>query len=169
MHMHKTMKTKLLSLILIASVALVSGCTTVSNPDNSTSRVPDVAQMQAVAQSAAFLGTEIWLNGLGDRTRVPAHPDDRTKFVMARDSLRALIAAGTFSSADLKAVLQQLPIKELQGSEGVLIVGEVVILWDRYGRQLASLDKAQVFETYILPVAQSILDGLNLALGPPCV
>jgi hypothetical protein len=77
-----------------------------------------------------------------------------------------LIAAGNFSAADLTAALQALPVKELQGGEGTLIVGEAVILWDQYGRQLASLDKAQVFQTYILPVAKAIYEGLDMALGP---
>src|ERR1044071_557823 len=129
-----------------------------------TNTVPDVQQMTAIAKSAAYLGTSVYLNGLPPR--LAGHPGDRPAFVTARSSLGALIAAGNFSAADLTAALQALPVKELQGGEGTLIVGEAVILWDQYGRQLASLDKAQVFQTYILPVAKAIYEGLDMALGP---
>lgn len=141
------------------------GCTTVTAPDGTTQSLPNVQLMQTTAQSAAFLGTTVWLTGLGDKSNVPAHPQDRQYFELSRQSLRILIAGGTFSSADLAHALQSLPVTELQGSEGTLIVGEAVILWDQYGRQLVSLDKTLVFETYILPVAKSILAGLDLALG----
>lgn len=168
------MKKKILSicaaLSAIAILILAPGCKTATfsqiNADGTTNivtkSVPDVAQMQAVAKSAAYLGTTIWLQGIPPN--VPAHPADLQKFVLARNSLKTLIAAGTFSAADLTSALQALPVKQFQGTNGSLIVGEAVILWDQYGQQLASLDKAQVFSTYILPVAQSILDGLNMAL-----
>ena len=156
----------MLAALLVCSSGCTSVTTTGTDGTTSTQRVPDVKQMQLIAQSATYLGTTIWLDGLGDGTRVRAHPQDRAKFETARTALKALIAAGTFTAADLKNALQSLPVAELQGSEGSLVIGEAVVLWDVYGRQLASLDKAQVFSTYILPVAQSILDGLNLALGP---
>lgn len=168
------MKSKLTPLLglagVIGLVGLSSGCKTVTTTDpgtgaTNTVSVPDVKQMQIVAQSAAYLGTTIWLDGLGDGTRVPAHPQDRAKFELARQALKILIAGGTFSAADLKEALLMLPVKELQGAGGNLVIGEAVVLWDVYGRQLANLDKAQVFSTYLLPVAQSILAGLNMALG----
>lgn len=151
-----------------AALSLTPGCTTVqtTNPDGttSTSKVPNVAAMSSIAQSAVYIGTTVYLNGIPPT--VAAHPQDRAAFETARTSLRALIAAGTFSASDLTASLQALPIKQLQGSSGTLIVGEAVILWDQYGQELVSLDKAQVFDTYILPVAKSILAGLDQALGP---
>jgi hypothetical protein len=104
------------------------------------------------------------LNGIAPA--IPAHPGDRDKFNLARTSLKTLIAAGTFSPADLTAALQSLPVSELKGDTGSLIVGEGVMLWDQYGQQLASLDKAQVFDTYVLPMAKAILAGLDQALGP---
>lgn len=153
---------RLMGMVLAAALLATPGCTTTSTGQ----KVPDVALMQSVAKSATFLGTSIYLNGLGDKTRFPAHPESREKFETARTSLRILIASGTFTAADLTAALQALPVKELQGAEGTMLVGEVVILWDAYGRQLASLDKAKVFDTYILPVAKAVLEGLDMALGP---
>jgi hypothetical protein len=135
-------------------------------PVTNTVTVPDVATMTKIAKSATYLGTSVYLNGLGDKTRVPAHPDARPQFELARTSVKALIAAGTFSAADLTAALQSLPVKELQGGDGTLIVGEAVILWDDYGQELAKLDQTKVFATYILPVATAIAEGLDMALGP---
>lgn len=154
---------------LLAIVGVAGfGCRTVTYQDPgtgaiSTNRVPDVVLMAGIAKSAAYLGTEIYLQGIPPR--VPGHPEARGAFETARNSLQTLIAAGTFSASDLTAALQSLPVKELQGAQGTLIVGEAVILWDEYGQQLANLDKAKVFPTYILPVAQALLDGLNMALG----
>ena len=160
----------LLAMALAASLMLGSiGCSTVvstrADGTIATNKVPDVQMMVSLAKSAGYLGTSVYLNGLGDGSKVPAHPQARPQFETARLAVRTLLAAGSFSPADLTAALQALPIKELQGDQGTLVVGEAVILWDTYGQQLANLDKAKVFETYIKPVAQGLLDGLDMALG----
>ncbi len=139
--------------ILFLIPLLLAGCTTTPTGQ----QVPDVATMQVVARSATYVGTRLWLE---------ANPQDRVKFEAARLGLRALIAAGSFDAQQLTAVLSQLPVKELRGDLGTVVIDTAVVLWDQYGRQLASLDKQQVFNTYVLPVAQSILAGLDLAMGP---
>jgi hypothetical protein len=164
----------LAAIALLALLFTTSACHTVANysVDDTgktnvvTSTVPDAAMVQVVAttaKSAAYLGTKIYLEGLPPR--LPAHPEAREQFELARTSLRGLIALGSFSAGDLTTALQTLPIQELKGENGTLLVGEAIVLWDTYGRQLASLDKAQVFEGYIKPVSQAILDGLDMALG----
>jgi len=114
--------------------------------------------MCSVAKNATYIGSTYWLK---------SHPQDREKFELARKSITTLIAAGSFDTAALTTALQNLPIRELQGDTGVLIIGGAIELWDVYGRELGKLDQGKVFETYILPVAQSILTGLDLALAPP--
>lgn len=162
-----TMKNILILLSLSLTLTLAAGCKTMTRPGSTnTVTVPDVELMKSTAQSAAFIGTTIYLNGLGT-DNIPAHPEARAAFETARLSLRTLIAAGSFSPSDLTAVLKSLPVQELKGDAGTLVIGEAVILWDQYGRQLADLDKAQVFNTYVLPVAKAILNGLDLAMGPP--
>jgi hypothetical protein len=164
---------KVLALLLAGAVlAIGSGCKTVVSTDangiTSTNKVPDQVAIDlsvGVARSAAYLGTKIYLEGLPPG--LPGHPNDRQAFELARTSVKGLIAAGTFSSTDLTAALQGLPLKELKGDSGTLIVGEAVVLWDQYGKMLADLDKAQAFKTFVLPFAQAIADGLDLALGPP--
>lgn len=163
----------LMALFATALLAFTStGCKTVTTTDAAgvlqTNRVPDQLAIDlsaGVARSAAYLGTKIYLEGLPPR--LAGHPQDRQSFELARTSVKGLIAAGSFTSADLTTALQGLPIQELKGAEGTLIVGEAVVLWDQYGRMLASLDKAQAFKTFVLPFAQAIADGLDLALGPP--
>lgn len=156
----------------LMAALLGAGCTktTLSVPSNGTNQVstvsvPDVQLMCGVAKSAAYLGTSVWLYGLPPG--LAGHPQDREAFETARTSIKALIAAGSFTSGDLSAALQALPIKELQGESGTIVVGEAVILWDTYGRQLANLDKTRVFETYLLPVATALCQGLDMALPKP--
>ena len=143
-----------LAILTVISLLLLPGC--VTGPDGK--KVPDVALMSSIAQDASYFGTTFYLQ---------AKPEARPMFVLARDSLAGLIAAGQFSPADLTACLQKLPVRSLQGERGMIIVSAAVTLWDAYGRQLATLDQDKVFDTYVLPVAQSILAGLDLALAPP--
>jgi hypothetical protein len=155
------------AVLAVASIGCKTVVTTDANGISSTNKVPDqvaIAIATGAAKSAAYLGTKIYLEGIPPR--LAGHPNDRPAFETARASVKTLIAAGTFSSGDLSSALQGLPIKELQGGKGTLIVGEAVTLWDTYGRLLASLDKAQAFQEFVLPFAQAIADGLDLALGP---
>ena len=146
---------KLIGIIgLAALLAGITGCSTTPTGQ----KVPDVKAMSAVAQSAAAIGSMVWLEH---------NPGDRATFEQVRTGLRILIASGTFQASDLTTLLRQLPIKELKGDSGTLIVGTAVTLWDVYGRQLTDLDKAQVFATYVLPVAQAILAGLDQGMGGP--
>jgi hypothetical protein len=162
----------LMALLACAVLAMGStGCKTVTTTDaagvTTTNRVADqavIALAAGTAKSAAYLGTKIYLEGLPPK--LAGHPNDRAAFETARASVKALIAAGSFSPSDLTTALQNLPIKELQGESGTLIVGEAVVLWDSYGRMLASLDKAQAFQQFVLPFAQAVAEGLDLALGP---
>jgi hypothetical protein len=140
-----------LTAALIAGLTTFAGCTTTPTGQ----RVPDVGAMTFTAQSASYVGARMWLR---------EHPEDRSAFERSRDGLKILIAAGTFSAQDLTVALQKLPIRELRSDEGAVIVDVAVVLWDNYGRQLADLDKARVFDTYILPVAKAIYKGLDQAL-----
>jgi len=129
---------RVLPLLLVVGLLAAPGC--VTGPDGK--RVPDVQLMQSVAKDASYLGTTFYLR---------AQPQDRPLFLLARDSLATLIAAGSFSPDQLSQALSNLPIRELKGEQGELIVGAAVTLWDAYGRQLAALDQDKVFETYVQP------------------
>lgn len=140
---------------LIAAAALfATGCTTTQTG----SKTVDPAILRLVAQEAAAVGSTVWLQG---------HPNDREAFTLARTSLRALIATGTGSPADLQAALASLPISQLQGSGGAVIVSGAVVLLDAAGRQLTALDSKQIWSGYVLPVAQGLEAGLSQGLGAP--
>lgn len=142
---------KYITLIVAALCISFAGCTTTSTGQ----KVVDPVLLQAIAQSAAATGASFWLQD---------HANDREQFDMARKSLRALIATGNGSAADLQAALQSLPIKQLQGQKGVIIVSSAVTVLTIAGKELAKLDKGQVYSLYVLPVAQGLLDGLDQAL-----
>lgn len=143
-----------------ATLALIltftPGCTTTQTGKS----VPDAVVLQAVAQEAASVGATFWMQ---------AHPENRAEFELARTSLRSLVAAGNGSVADLQQALSDLPIKQLSGSSGQVIVSGAVVLIDAAGKELAKLDSAGVWSFYVQPVAQGLLAGLDQALGsgPP--
>ena len=156
---HKNLVDLTLYGLLVAILALLALFVQACATDPATGkRVPDVDRMQSIAKDATAIGTRDYLT---------LKPEDRGKFIMARNALSALIAAGEFNAADLETALAQLPIKQMQGGKGAILIDSAIILWDAYGQEVTRLDKAQVFETYILPVAKSILDGLNIGLAPP--
>jgi len=155
-------KIKLLFLIsagaaLILTAGLTTGCKTTSNADGTTTKTVDPIVLQVIAQDASAVGTSVFLQ---------TNPQYRPAFELARTSIKALLAAGNGSPADLQAALAGLPLAQLKGTQGALIVSSAVTLIDLAGRQLQAADKKQVWATYVQPVAQGIADGLDQALGP---
>lgn len=147
---------------LLAVLAFAPGCTSVrtvgADGTAVTNSVPDPTILRITAQEAAALGGQFWL---------AEHPENRPEFELARTSLAALIATGNGTPADLQAALAQLPIKQLEGSSGAVIISGAVVLLDAAGRQLVKLDSKQVWSAYVEPVAQGLLAGLDQALATP--
>lgn len=150
--MKNRIKFTVLALVCTTLSVAPFGCTT--TPTGQT--IPDPAVLQLTAQEAAAIGTQLWLG---------SHPTDRAQFETARASLRILLGAGRGSAADLQAALSSLPIKQLSGTNGSVIVTTAAILISKGGQQLAKLDTAGVWSYYVEPVAQGLLDGLNQALA----
>jgi len=142
------------ALLLLSLVATISftGCTTTSTGQ----KVVDPAVLQGIAQSAASTASYIYLQ---------SNPQDRDKFVLAQKSLQALIASGSGDVAGLQNALTTLPIKQLQGTQGAIIVANAVTVINIASKELTKLDKNQVASLYVLPIAQGLLDGLNQTLG----
>jgi hypothetical protein len=147
------MKKHLLSLLAVIALTL-TGCTTTQTGKT----IPDPTVLRITAQEAAALGGQFWLSN---------HPQDRQAFILAQTSLKALIATGNGSPAELQSALASLPIKELNGTNGSVIVAGAVVLIDAAGRQLLKLDKAQVWSAYVEPIAQGLAAGLDQALATP--
>ena len=144
--------TKLITIAIFTLTILFTGCTTTSTGQ----KVVDPTVLQAIAQSAASTGSYIYLQ---------SNPQDRDKFVIAQKALQALIASGSGNVAQLQSALSTLPIKQLQGTQGAVIVANAVTLINIASKELTKLDTNQVASVYVLPIAQGLLDGLTQTLG----
>lgn len=140
--------------ILLSLIALLSLSACVTTPQGA--KAPDPAVLRVVAMEAAAVGSQMWLAN---------NPDDREKFELARTSLRALIATGNGTPADLRAALISLPIDQLKGQNGAVIITSAVILLDSAGQQITARDSKGIWANYVLPVAQGLDMGLTQTLG----
>jgi hypothetical protein len=141
----------LVSAFCILTSALLLGCASVgSNPAADAQRIQ---RLSTVAEIAAFSGTTYWLQ---------SHPADRVYFAASLAALDALLKDRNYDPQALTAALSSLPIKQLQGDKGALIVSAATILYDGYASEVVNLDKA----TYIAPVISAIRNGLFRALNP---
>lgn len=140
-------------LLAIAMLCLVmAGC--VTSPTGN--RTVDPIVLTAVSQEAAAVGASLWLS---------SHPQDRAQFELARTSLAALVALGNGSPADLQVALSGLPIAQLKGTQGSVIVSGAVVLLDTAGRELAKVDSSKIYDDFVKPVAQGLIAGLDQALS----
>lgn len=143
------MRNKIAAILLAVTMSgFLSGCKT---PEQSQAAV---LLFSIAAKDATYLGMS---------SDLKAHPEHRQAVVLARDSLKAFVAAGTLDSATLLAVLQQLPVGEFKGDRGAMIVGDIVILVDQFGKILKLKDNTQ-FQNFGIPIANAIVLGLTLAL-----
>jgi hypothetical protein len=65
------------------------------------------------------------------------------------------------TAADFKAALDQLPIKELKGSQGDLAVGATLILYDAFAREHVNLDA----NIWLRPIMAAVERGLTRGMG----
>lgn len=101
---------QILALALIA-LTLVGCATTPQTPEDRA------RQLGEIAHFAAHVGTV---------ERLKAHPEDRPAFVVA-EALLAQVAGDTNATpAQLYDALRGLPVEELEGPYGALVIGAVV-------------------------------------------
>jgi hypothetical protein len=140
--------------LLTSTLAFTPGCVTTETGQ----KIPDPVLLQSVSFEAASVGATFWLQSHPD-------PETRAQFVLVQASLRTLVSAGSGDLAQLQAALSDLPIKQLSGTNGQVIVGGAVVLIDAAGKQLLKLDSKGIYPHYVQPVAQGVLAGLDIALG----
>jgi hypothetical protein len=138
------MKTPLILLALCAMIC--AGCKTTGGQSTITP-----GRVATVAEFAAFEGATIWL---------AKHPEDRLAFEVARDALTVLYNGTNATPADVRAVFEKLPIKELKGSEGAVYIGGAIILYDALVRENVNLDSNE----WLKPVILGLKHGLDSAL-----
>ena len=137
------------SYLLIAALALAlnTGCSVFKATEpTGAQRVERVA---AIAELAAYTGTAL---------RLVDHPEDRAKFQAASD---ALAATTTGDSAALQRVLATLPVKELKGEKGAVIIGAAVLLYETELKRLTTIDQTSLAGA----VSKSVRSGIARALA----
>jgi len=105
-----------LSLMLTSSLCLMlMGCTWFKT----SSAQKQIALASTLAYEATFIGVTLDLK---------AHPDRRPSYAVAQGFLSTFITTNT-GYGDLAVALQKLPIKELKGENGALIVSGIVTIY----------------------------------------
>lgn len=133
--------------IILASVIIsLCGCS-IFKPAQPT-ETQRIERVAAIAELAAYTGTAL---------RLVDHPEDRPKFLAASD---ALAAATTTDPAALQRVLATLPVKELRGEKGAVIVGAAVLLYETELKRLTSIDQS----SFVGAVSKSVRSGIARAL-----
>ncbi len=105
----------------------------------------------AAITEAAMVGSAVALND---------SPELRPAFQTAHDDLGALLATGSLNAAQLTKILNELPIKELQGSNARIIIGATLVLFDSYIQTATDINKVAA----VKDVAQALYSGLDAAL-----
>lgn len=132
--------------LLIAPVAvlpLVSGCSTLSGENGQ--------RIKTSVKLAAYLGTSAYLQ---------KHPETRPAFVIARDELVALSTADNIDAVTLLAIVNRLPIKELEGEQSKIIITAATIILSDFAGEL-QLDQLKQLQ----PIAAALAEGITLGLG----
>lgn len=131
--------------------ALLCSCSIFKAPTETGAQ--RIERIGAVAELAAYTGTAL---------RLVDHPEDRAKFQAAADALAGVTAGDT---AALQRVLASLPVKELKGEKGAIIVGAAILLYETELKRLTQIDQASA----VAVVSKKVRDGIARALAqmPP--
>ena len=130
----------------------VSGCS-IFKPTTEPTAAQRIERISAIAELAAYTGTAV---------RLSDHPEDRVKFQAAADALGAATAGDT---AALQRVLSTLPVKELKGDKGAIIIGAAILLYEAEVKRSTTIDQTSL----VGAVSASIRAGITRALAqfPP--
>jgi len=146
------------ALVTFATIS-ITGCKT--GPDGQkTLNVPSFGALTNYATIATIAAKD------GTILALRAHPEWRSGFVQARDSLRVLAAAEQVNLSSVIQIVQQLQItdKAFHGDEAKMIAGDVqIILEDTVNGKFAVFDKNQSAD--VAKLADAIARGITIGLG----
>ncbi len=135
---------RLFALTLIALALATTGCKSFNN------------NLGPIAQLASYTGSSIDLN---------KNPNHCTNYVAVIGNLTVLDMAGVYDLGSFTVALQPLPVKQLEGPNGTLILGGSAILLNLAGSNLLGTNQANV----VKPILQGTKIGLTQAvLEHPC-
>lgn len=113
---------------------------------------PDAVRVGRIAGRAAYFGTVFYLT---------QHADQRPIFAAAAAALKTLEDTQNWDYAAFAAALHELPIRQLQGDQGMIIVQLTVEVWDEVLQLATPLLKAELLAAAI----PKIRDGIERALA----
>lgn len=142
--------------LLACALVFTPGCKTTSAPSTPEQSAQKAQRLGTVAELAAFTGTTVWLRD---------HPQDRQYFEASRATLDLLLGSSNITPETFSQALFGLPVKELQGESGALIVGSSLILYDAFVREHVNMDA----NVYLRPVVQGVRNGLDRGLSQNAV
>lgn len=142
---------KIISILLCLS--LLTGCATNLNTGKSEISAEKVKHIASVVELAGYNGTYLYLKN---------NPTKKDIFVNVVNGLNTLIA-NEIQLEGFLFVVKELPIKELQSDEGVMIIDSAIILFGIYKDDLIHLDKLEQAKK-LTPIAIALRDGINRAL-----
>lgn len=131
---------------MIPLVGLQTGCTTPSQPGDT--------KWTMIAEIASRRGTYEVLK---------ANPEYAVYFDTTVTALDQLLLKETVSYDDLDAALKKLPVKELQGAEGSLIIRDAVDIYDALLRETLRLKDGTRLRAFAEAIRDGILAGISLA------
>lgn len=146
---------KLLTVAILAtSISFLTGCAH-TNADGTKTPVFNLNAQTGgiVAQIAAKDGTTIALQ---------RHPEWRMQFQQAFNELNVLANADKVDIAAVAAIINQLPVKQLQGTTAKLIIGDVQIVVQALTSGGAILSQDQYSDAKI--IIGAIRDGVKMGL-----
>jgi len=141
----------LLSVTLLTTPVLVlpllTGCASLGDGLSGS----NAQRINTSVKLAAYLGTQAYLT---------KNPQTRPAFVLASGELRALAVADNIDAVSLLAIVNRLPVKQLESPQSKVIVTAATIILSDFAGEL-QLDQLKQLQ----PVALAMADGIDLGLG----
>jgi hypothetical protein len=152
---------KTISIILLLACLSLVGCVTQQKITTDASghsvtnfvKVADADRISKIAGNAAQVGSLAYLK---------AKPGDRGYFLVANENLKDLINNSNYDSGALSAALSSLPIKELKGDQGVIVVMTAqMIVEDALDSAKDVVSKRELVAAVLVKVQQGIQRALD--------
>lgn len=130
--------------MLLGLSALSPGCSTLNQTDSQ--------RVASAAKVAAYVGTS---------TALRNHPEWLPNFINARNDLKVLETADSLDIAQILAIINRLPVKELKSDTAAIVITSATILISEYGVSEIPLEKLKQLQ----PIVTAIRQGIDLELA----
>lgn len=140
---------KILATLGLVGLLVLTGCSTTSQ--NQTTWLTPV-RVEKLTKLGTYVAVSAYLN---------ENPADKATFVSVKASLQILVDQSKWDSVTVAAILQNLPVKELQTTEAKLAFQGGLLLVDLLGYGSFDAKNVEHVKAFII----GFNDGLDLALS----